>query len=551
MPLRVADSRSVFETGDTRIDGGGSGCKSCCHRNQMQTRWKIFLAVALFVVLSVGISLLTMRVQPESKVEAYKKLLREKGEKLAISELLPPPVPAESNSVNAVEDAFRLFVSGSEKIPAAMRMIAPGKALVGWSQPDVRGFDNSGDFTNSWDEFTAEVAADRPAIELLHQVLERPRLDFQLDYKKGFALLLPHLAPLKRSAQMLETAAVCNLHAGDPGAAATNILTLLALVQRNAAEGFLISHLVRIAMTAIAVAPTWELLQATNVTDAQLAAVQKGWEQMDFLSDATNVYVLERTVGMDTIEKSRATHEEFEKIFGLSSFMSSSSSSASGGWGWEAMTEKPRYAVAEVMWRSSWSYADELRTLQSEQIILETLRTMQTNQSQFYKADYDAMNTRLSSLGITNAGAAFFRALEIPDLSEMFGGNWISSSVRKTMQMETADRVVVTAIALKRFQVQHGKWPATLTELVPEFFSSVPIDPYAGTPLHYHPKADGTYLLYSVGDNGKDDGGDPTNSTSGGSNPNYSWQNLRARDWVWPQPATAAEIQNFHEHPPK
>jgi hypothetical protein len=161
------------------------------------------------------------------------------------------------------------------------------------------------------------------------------------------------------------------------------------------------------------------------------------------------------------------------------------------------------------------------------------------------------MNTRLSSLGITNAGAAFFRALEIPDLSEMFGGNWISSSVRKTMQMETADRVVVTAIALKRFQVQHGKWPATLTELVPEFFSSVPIDPYAGTPLHYHPKADGTYLLYSVGDNGKDDGGDPTNSTSGGSNPNYSWQNLRARDWVWPQPATAAEIQNFHEHPPK
>jgi hypothetical protein len=519
----------------------------------MQTRWKIFIAVALFMVLSGGISLLTMRVQPEGKVEAYKKLLREKGEKLAISEVLSPPVPAESNSVNAVEDAFRLFVSGSEKIPAAMRMIAPGKALTGWRQPEARGYD----FTNSWDEFTAEVAADRPAIELLHQVLERPRLDFQLDYNKGISLLLPHLAPLKRSAQKLETAAVCDLHAGDPGAAATNILTLLALVQRNAAEGLLISHLVRIAMTAIAVAPTWELLQATNVTDAQLAAVQKGWEQMDFLSDATNFYVLERAWSMDEIEKARASHEEFQKTIGAAtSFMSGSGGSSSGGgWSWppdwESITERPRYVVAEVMWRSSWSYADELRMMQSGQIILETLRAMQTNQSQFYKADYDAMNTRLASLGITNAGAAFFRTLKIPDFSEMFSGYWISSSVRKTMQMETADRVVVTAIALKRFQLQHGKWPETLNELVPEFFPAVPIDPYAGTPLHYHPKADGTYLLYSVADNGKDDGGDPTNSTSGSSDPNYSWQNIHARDWVWPQPATDAEIKYFYEHPPK
>jgi hypothetical protein len=510
----------------------------------MKTRWKVLIAAGIFLVLLAASMMLSVHFRPENEVEAYKKLLRDKGEKLEISEVLPPPVAPESNSVDAVEDAFRMFGSSAENVPDAMKMVAPGKALVGWMQPDVRGYD----FTNSWDDFAAEIAADRPAIELLHQVLERPRLDFQLDYKKGAELLLPHLAPLKRSAQKLEAAVVLDLHNGDTGAASTNILTMLGLVQRNAAEGLLISHLVRIAMTAIAVSPTWELLQATNVTDMQLAAVQKSWEQMDFLSDATNAFVMERAWGLAEIEKMRATHYEFGKIFGVTSFASGSSGSASGGWGWEALTERPRYMIGEAMWRSSWSYSDELRTLKSDSIILETLRTMQTNQSQFYKADYDAMTARLSSLGITNAGDAFFRALEIPDMmSEIFGDYGLGSAVRKTLQVQTACRVVVTAIALKRFQLKHGKLPETLNDLVPEFSPAVPIDPNDGKPLRYHPNTDGSYLLYSVGDDGKDDGGDPTNSASGSSS--FYWQ--RARDWVWPQPATPAEIQFFYEHPPK
>lgn len=495
------------------------------------------------MALSCGVSFLTMRLQPESQVEAYKKILRAQGEKLELSEVWPSPVPAASNSVSAVEDAFRLLGSGNEKVPDAMKIVAPGKAMVGWSQPDARGFD----FTNSWNDFTDEVAGNQPAIELLHQVLERPTLDFQLDYKKGVALSLPHLALLKRAAQTLEASAVCGLHNGDTGAATTNILTMLALVQRNVAEGLIISHLVRIAMMSIAVSPTWELLQATNVNETQLAAVQKGWEQMDLLSDAKNAFNTERAWGGEIIQKARASHEEFEKAFGR---YSAGSSSSSAGSGWEAMTEKPRQAVGETMWRSSWSYSDELRTLKNETIVLETLRMMQTNRSQFYKADYDAMVSRLPSVGVSRAGEAFFRALKIPDLSE-FSGDWgMSATVRKTIRMETACRVVVTAVALKRFQLKHEKLPETLGELAPEFLSSVPIDPYDGKPLRYHPNADGTFLLYCVGEDGVDDGGDPTLPASITST-SLHWQNTHARDWVWPQPATEAEIKYFYEHPPK
>src|ERR1700733_771810 len=112
----------------------------------MKARWKILAALAVFLAVFTGIWLVTLHVRPADDVEAYKKLLRDKGEKLEFSEVLPPPVAPESNSVDAVEDAFRLSGSGNDKIPDAMKMVAPGKAMTGWRQPDARGYD----FTNSW-----------------------------------------------------------------------------------------------------------------------------------------------------------------------------------------------------------------------------------------------------------------------------------------------------------------------------------------------------------------------------------------------------------------
>ena len=44
---------------------------------------------------------------------------------------------------------------------------------------------------------------------------------------------------------------------------------------------------------------------------------------------------------------------------------------------------------------------------------------------------------------------------------------------------------------------------------MPEFVPKVPLDPVDGQPLRYRRNADGTFLLYSVGENGKDDGGNP------------------------------------------
>jgi hypothetical protein len=118
------------------------------------------------------------------------------------------------------------------------------------------------------------------------------------------------------------------------------------------------------------------------------------------------------------------------------------------------------------------------------------------------------------------------------------------------MKVETAKQMTVTAVALKRYQLKHGTYPPGLNSLVPEFVSKVPLDPVDGQPLRYRRNADGTFLLYSVGENGKDDGGNPALKPDAESS-NYGWQNSDALDWVWPQPATEAEIQNYYAHAPK
>ena len=69
-------------------------------------------------------------------------------------------------------------------------------------------------------------------------------------------------------------------------------------------------------------------------------------------------------------------------------------------------------------------------------------------------------------------------------------------------------RLLALDAALRLYRERHGKHPDALSALVPEFFSSVPLDPFTGRPFIYKPLTN-SYLLYSVGPDGVDDGGKP------------------------------------------
>jgi hypothetical protein len=87
--------------------------------------------------------------------------------------------------------------------------------------------------------------------------------------------------------------------------------------------------------------------------------------------------------------------------------------------------------------------------------------------------------------------------LQVPALGEAF-----IATARNIAQRD----LVLVAIAAERYRLKHGQPPEKLADLVPEFLSAVPTDPFDGQPLRL--KADGEQLVfYSVGKDRKDDGG--------------------------------------------
>ncbi|MHB0936522.1 MAG: hypothetical protein ACYDCO_18630 [Armatimonadota bacterium] len=81
-----------------------------------------------------------------------------------------------------------------------------------------------------------------------------------------------------------------------------------------------------------------------------------------------------------------------------------------------------------------------------------------------------------------------------------------TSSLRFTEQRATAN-LLTAALGLHAYSLERGQYPDQVQALVPSYFASVPADPFAiNAPLRYRRTGE-TYLLYSVGPDGRDDGG--------------------------------------------
>jgi len=107
---------------------------------------------------------------------------------------------------------------------------------------------------------------------------------------------------------------------------------------------------------------------------------------------------------------------------------------------------------------------------------------------------------------------------------------------------EARRRILVTAVALERYNGLHGAYPSSLAALVPEFLKTVPADFMDGQPPRHRLTSDGHFVLYSVGLDCVDDGGvlpspdhAPFNVSANGSLAVATNQDI-----VWPRPAPAS-----------
>ena len=72
---------------------------------------------------------------------------------------------------------------------------------------------------------------------------------------------------------------------------------------------------------------------------------------------------------------------------------------------------------------------------------------------------------------------------------------------------QTYQAAAKTALALELYRLSHNnEYPEALDALAPQYIESVPRDAFGAGPLAYR-RTEGDYLLYGVGTNGKDEGG--------------------------------------------
>jgi hypothetical protein len=79
---------------------------------------------------------------------------------------------------------------------------------------------------------------------------------------------------------------------------------------------------------------------------------------------------------------------------------------------------------------------------------------------------------------------------------------------RKHKIITAHERLLAAELALRCYQSEQGRVPTRLADLVTNCLSKVPLDPFSGGPMIYRPQGT-NWLLYSVGEDGVDDGGIP------------------------------------------
>jgi type II secretory pathway pseudopilin PulG len=131
----------------------------------------------------------------------------------------------------------------------------------------------------------------------------------------------------------------------------------------------------------------------------------------------------------------------------------------------------------------------------------------------------------------------------------------------KDVDCQTQNGLLLLTLALHAYRLEHGRYPAALTELAPNYLKRLPDDPFAvqgtfqylvkGTsyvsltelaPVYlkklpddpfaltgtFKYRLDGkTYVLYSVGPDGKDDGGRPIDDPKHSEDPDSTNPNAR------------------------
>jgi len=354
-----------------------------------------------------------------------------------------------------------------------------------------------------------------PAFDEVREALKRPYAIIPGDYSVPYLIPIPNFVTMRSVAQTLADRAQCDFLLGRPDDALREVTLMhdLCHILEKPPTGkpmTLVEAMINVAITGLYASTVADGFHLNAWREPQIAVLQDQFKDIKLMVKVIDAFTSEQAASTHTLETTPAS-----KIADLFKMVDvNSEKNKPGIWAsiWKKWSD-PMYLFFRFSPRG-WIYQNmvtavlDIKSRDCVDLEHEIISPRVCDQTYH---DFEKHIFRITPFNV-------WARIAIPN----FVRAWQTTAHNQTLVNEAQ-----VVCALERYHLTHGEYPETLDALMPQFIEKLPHDIIGGQPLHYRRTADGKFLLYSIGWNETDDGGQITPSTQNGG------VDFTKGDWVW------------------
>ena len=324
------------------------------------------------------------------------------------------------------------------------------------------------------------VQENAKALEMLHGATSVPECRYPIDLSQGMFVAMPHIANVREGCLLLCAEAVVCAEEGDPNGATRAIEAALRVACSLDQEPIMLSHGVQMSTVGWAAAALEWALNAVPLTEEQLARLDRAFSGIHASDGLLRAIAGDRCLSLVAFDEPQIVSRQHR------------------------FPKPPPAALMELYGAVGLAAREGTIFLDHME---ECLQIAQLPASQ----RAPAIRAQEARYGRSRKGL-LWKEVDARSMSTMMG-----HELKRVAQLEAAKAL----LALERYHLAHASLPETLDQLVPGYLAQVPLDPFDGAPLRYK-RSDRGCVVYSVGEDGRDDGGkqEPSKETK---RPSETW----------------------------
>ena len=453
-------------------DPRASASRSTSRRARLGRRvWRGLLGLGCGLAVLYG----GLNIYASARLNRALERARAQGEPLTMAELVAPAPAAEQNAASLYDQAdAALFYSpnAASAVPSAPSrgVSKEEEQMLKLAEPNTP-LDAPG---------LAVLAHNRRAVELVRWASERPKCVFPIDWSQpALKILFPQYGKMRRLARLMSVQAIVEAKRGNTQAALRDARCIFAISDHLKDEPMLMGFLVARAINVLGNRTVAHILEVAPISAERGRAFEASLPKTDWSAWFRRAMLGERAAGLSAFESARAQPSMLGGEV-LSMLYSEDAPNSPG----------TRLLLSPLgkLWAPMLKL-DEVELLRLCEMRLRSVTPMSVPMPPGDVEDFEKAlrDTPTYALSATIMFPPVVRSRQYRDLIEVY----------------SRQRQVV--LALSAYRQAYARYPAKLSQ-AEAMWGPLPRDLYSSQPMRY--TSDGrTFVLYSVGPNGADDGG--------------------------------------------